>query len=223
MENIKINENTWRIEDGGVRLFLLCGNKKALLIDTGMSGVDVRKNAESLTDLPISLINTHADIDHIGGNKEFDITYMHPAELYNYKGDIIPVWDGEVIDLGDRLIKIIHTPGHTPGSIALLDLKYKFLFGGDPIQDGSIFLFGEQRNLKAYLHSLIRVNEMKNEIEAIYPSHGTAPVSSDIIEKLIEGTEAVINGKLIPQKGEVFGNTINICDIGVAKLLIDCD
>lgn len=223
MENIKINENTWRIEDGGVRLFLLCGNKKALLIDTGMSGVDVRKNAESLTDLPISLINTHADIDHIGGNKEFDITYMHPAELYNYKGDIIPVWDGEVIDLGERLIKIIHTPGHTPGSIALFDLKYKFLFGGDPIQDGSIFLFGEQRNLKVYLHSLIRINEMKNEIEAIYPSHGTAPVSSDIIEKLIEGTEAVINGKLIPQKGEVFGNTINICDIGVAKLLIDCD
>lgn len=223
MENIKINENTWRIEDGGVRLFLLCGNKKALLIDTGMSGMDVRKNAESLTDLPISLINTHADIDHIGGNKEFDITYMHPAELYNYKGDIIPVWDGEVIDLGERLIKIIHTPGHTPGSIALFDLKYKFLFGGDPIQDGSIFLFGEQRNLKVYLHSLIRINEMKNEIEAIYPSHGTAPVSSDIIEKLIEGTEAVINGKLIPQKGEVFGNTINICDIGVAKLLIDCD
>lgn len=223
MESIRINEDTWRIEDGGVRFFLLCGSERAMVIDTGMTGDGVRNAIEGLTDLPLILINTHADIDHVGGNREFDIVYMHAAELYNYKGDITPVWDGEIIDLGNRQIKIIHTPGHTPGSIALFDMKYRALFSGDPIQDGSIFLFGEQRNLRAYRHSLKRINDMKSDIDAIYPSHGSIPVNTDIIDKLIDGTDSVMRGEVIPQKGEFFGKTINVCDIGVAKLLIDCN
>ena len=36
-EIIKINEDTWRIEDDGVRFYLFCGNQKAALIDTGMN------------------------------------------------------------------------------------------------------------------------------------------------------------------------------------------
>lgn len=36
-EIIKINDNTWRIEDGGVRFFLLAGTQKALLVDSGMN------------------------------------------------------------------------------------------------------------------------------------------------------------------------------------------
>lgn len=221
MEAIKINDDTYRIEDNGVRCFLLCGSEKALLIDTGMTGENVRKIAEDITDLPVSLINTHADRDHVAGNKDFDVAYMHPAELYNYKGNITPVWDGNIIDLGGREIKVIHTPGHTPGSIALFDLKYKALFSGDPIQDGSIFLFGNQREVNAYKISLMRINAMKDEIDVIYPSHGSIPVSTDIIDELIKGTDKIINNELTPEKGEFFGTSINIYDIGVAKILRD--
>lgn len=222
MEAIRINDDTYRIEDNGVRCFLLCGSEKSLLIDTGMSGESAKKVAEELTKLPISLINTHADRDHVAGNGEFEAAYMHPAELYNYKGNIIPVWDGEIIELGDRQIKVIHTPGHTPGSIALFDLKYRALFSGDPIQDGSIFLFGSQREMNAYKLSLIRINEMKDEIDAIYPSHGTVPVSTDIIEELINGTDRILNNEVVPESGEFFGTQINVYDIGVAKILGDC-
>lgn len=221
MEVIRINDETFRMEDNGVRCFLLLGKEKALLVDTGMSGENVRKLAEELTDLPILLINTHADRDHVSGNKDFEVAYMHPAELYNYKGNIIPVWDGDILDLGERVIKVIHTPGHTPGSIALFDIKNKALFGGDPIQDGSIFLFGAQREINAYKHSLIRINEMKEDIDIIYPSHGSVTVSVDIIDELIKGTEKIINKELIPEKGEFFGTPISIYDIGVAKILGD--
>lgn len=55
VETIKINDDTWRFEDGGVRFFLFCG-----------------------------------------------------------KGTLIPVKEGDVIDLGDRLLKIIDILGHTP-------------------------------------------------------------------------------------------------------------
>ena len=71
-ECIQINEKTWRIEDGGVRFLLLCGTEKAALIDTGMNTPDARQIAEGLTDLPLILINTHADPDHISGNAAFD-------------------------------------------------------------------------------------------------------------------------------------------------------
>ena len=60
---IQMNENTWRIEDGGVRFFLLTGTEKALLIDSGMMIQNAKEIAESLTDLPIELLNTHADQD----------------------------------------------------------------------------------------------------------------------------------------------------------------
>ena len=77
---IRMNENTWRIEDGGVRFFLLTGTEKALLVDSGMNVHNARDIATGLTDLPLSLLNTHADRDHIGSNEQFDMFYMHPDE-----------------------------------------------------------------------------------------------------------------------------------------------
>ena len=74
-EIIQIHENTWRIEDGGVRLFLLAGTEKALLIDSGMNLNNARDIAAGLINLPLSLLNTHADRDHIGSNEQFDSFY----------------------------------------------------------------------------------------------------------------------------------------------------
>ena len=93
-EVIKINDNTWRIEDTGVRFYLLCGTERAALIDTGMNTPDARLIAEGLTSLPLILINTHADPDHISGNASFDSFYMSPNEEGNLRnhtgaGDII--------------------------------------------------------------------------------------------------------------------------------------
>ena len=64
-EIIQMDADSWRIEDGGVRFFLLAGHDKALLIDSGMNLPNAREIAEGLTDLPLAIINTHADRDHI--------------------------------------------------------------------------------------------------------------------------------------------------------------
>jgi hydroxyacylglutathione hydrolase len=73
---IQINNSTWRIEDNGVRFFLLTGTEKALLIDSGRNTPNAKEIAESITKLPIALLNTHADPDHISGNGSFDSFYM---------------------------------------------------------------------------------------------------------------------------------------------------
>nr|MCR5178683.1 MBL fold metallo-hydrolase [Lachnospiraceae bacterium] len=135
-ETIKINDNTWRFEDDGVRFFLFCGSEKAALIDSGMKTPDALELARGITALPIIMINTHADPDHISGNGMFNEFFMSPDEEENYrenggKGTLLPIHEGDVIDLGDRPLRIIDIPGHTPGSIAILDEKNRVLISGD--------------------------------------------------------------------------------------------
>lgn len=227
MEIIQIDETTWRIEDGSVRFFLLAGEKKALLIDSGMQVHNAKEIAEGLVNLPVELLNTHADRDHVGSNDEFDFFYMNPAEASNYyntnkmTGTIIPVTDGDIIDLGGRELEIITLPGHTPGSIAVLDKNNRVLISGDPIQDGDIFMFGVQREIHAYLLSMEKLKKQKHRFDTIYPSHGTFPVKPELIDALLEGAKRVIAGEIQGTDREIFGNRIKRYDVGVAGFLCD--
>ena len=60
--------------------YLLCGTKKAILIDTGLGVANIKKVVDSLTSLPVTAITTHTHWDHIGGHKYFDIIAVHEAE-----------------------------------------------------------------------------------------------------------------------------------------------
>ena len=222
----KINDTTYYYEDGMVRFFLLIGSKEAMLIDSGMQVHNARELASQLTDLPIRLFNTHTDRDHTGSNDEFDEVMMNPAELVNYHSEyssknIIPIFDGDIIDLGGRQLKAIALPGHTPGSTALLDIESGMLFSGDPVQDGRIFMFGAMRDLSAYIHSLKKLEKISDCITAVYPCHGTCPVGKEIISDLIEGAEKIERGEVPYEVADMFGNKIKAYDIGAAVLLCD--
>ena len=225
-EIIQINRNSWRIEDNGVRFFLLTGTERALLVDSGRNVTNARDIASSLTDLPISLLNTHADGDHVAGNGQFESFYMHPAEEDNYRrgnrpGTIIPVHEGGVLDLGNRKLEVIHLPGHTPGSIALLDSGNRVLISGDPIQDGRIFMFGPFRNMEDYIASLEHLRNWADRFDEIWPSHASFPVSPVLIDRLHDGAKAVLAGEVSGQPEEVFGNQIMAYYLGFATFLCD--
>ena len=222
-----IDEMTYQIDEEGVRFFLLEGKERALLIDSGMMIHDAREIAESITSLPVMLINTHGDIDHIGSNDEFDSFLRNPAEASNYyntqkrNGAIIPVEDGDKIDLGKRSLEIISIPGHTPGSIAILDEERRYLFSGDPVQDGMIFMFGVQREMHAYLLSLLKLEKEKNRFDKIFPSHGSCPISTDYIMKLHDKAEALMNGKIAGSDFSIHGIAVKRYDTGIATFLLD--
>ena len=223
---IQLNANSWRVEDSGVRFFLLTGGKRALLVDSGRNVHDARDIAESLTDLPLTLLNTHADGDHVGSNAQFESFLMHPDEEPNYRRDgrngrILPIREGDVIDLGGRELEVIHLPGHTPGSIALLDRSARVLISGDPIQDGRIFMFGRFRNMALYIRSLEHLHAWRDCFDEIWPSHGSIPVSPDLIDKLHDGAVRIMEGKVAGQPEEVFGNRITAYPLGFATFLCD--
>ncbi|MBR1383036.1 MAG: MBL fold metallo-hydrolase [Ruminococcus sp.] len=226
MDWVKINDTTFRYEDRGVRFFLLLGGDCALLLDSGMTTSNARELAAQVTSLPVRLFNTHTDPDHIAGNGDFDEVMINPAELVNYRRphtsqNIVPVYDGDIIDIGSRPLRAIALPGHTPGSTALLDINSGMLFSGDPVQDGRIFMFGPMRELSAYIHSLKRLLKFADEITEIYPCHGSCPVNKDIIPKLIAGAESVERGEIASQPFEMFGHSVAAYDIGAAVLLCD--
>lgn len=216
---IQIDNTTWRYEDNGVRFFILEGKERALLIDSGMNVKNVKSIVQSVTDKPFYLINTHSDPDHIGGNCEFSSFMMNEKENYKSSG-LIPVKDKDIINLGGRTLEVIFIPGHTLGSIALLDREKRVLFSGDSIQDGNIFLFGPMRDINLYLSSLERLDKIKDQFDAIYPSHSTPILEPSIIPCLIEGTKLVTQNKIDFKEASLFGQSIKVFDIGCAKILI---
>ena len=226
-EIIPINENSWRIEDSGVRCFLLTGSEKALLIDSGRELHTARDIAESLTDLPVMLLNTHADGDHTGSNEQFESFYMHPDEEAHFRrggrgGTIIPVREGDILDLGGRELRIIDLPGHTPGSIAVLDVGNRVLISGDPVQEhGRIFMFGAHRNMENYIRSLEHLETFTAKFDEIWPSHADIPISPALIRKLHDGARDVLDGKVAGSPVEVHGNQVIAYDLGFCTLLCD--
>lgn len=65
--------------------------------------------------------------------------------------------DGDVIDLGDRQFEVVHTPGHSPGGIALYEKATEILFSGDILYDGPLIEDTYHSNAADYLASMERL------------------------------------------------------------------
>lgn len=204
-----LGENTYGIEDNMVRCFLFVGTERALLVDAGFGGEgrSLLGLVRTLTDKPVQLVITHADPDHTGFASEFDAVYMHESEIERYAGTAgekgpraVPLAEGSVVDIGGRRFEVLHIPGHTPGSIALLDRKGRILVSGDSVSGMPVFMFGEGRDLRAFLESMKRLSGLKAAFDEIYPSHGPIPLPPEQIDKLIAAAEMLLAGRLAPQE-----------------------
>jgi len=67
------------------------------------------------------------------------------------------VEDGDVLDLGNRSLQVLHTPGHSPGGISLFEAATGTLFSGDIIYDGPLVEDAYHSNLEDYANSLQRL------------------------------------------------------------------
>lgn len=204
---VEVEKGFWRIEDGGVRCFLIEGEHTALLVDTGFGTGDLHACVKALTRLPLLVINTHADRDHTGCNGQFASVGMNPSEFDYYRYGksytpvpLTPLWEGQVLELGGRRFTVLLIPGHTPGSIALYERESGILISGDSVQTGTVYLFGQGRNLPAYLYSLEKLQAMQHKVRRIFPSHGEAELAPEVITGVLEDARALRAGKLAGEK-----------------------
>ena len=92
--------------------------------------------------------------------------------------------EGDVIDLGDRVLRILHLPGHSPGSIGLWDPAGKILFSGDALYDGELLDSLYHSNKDDYSVTLDRIESLGAEIfhAGHFPSFGAERMNGLISE-----------------------------------------
>jgi hydroxyacylglutathione hydrolase len=181
-----------------VNMYLVTGEKQAMLIDTGYPDDITPEYVRTLTPLPLIVINTHAHPDHSGCNEKFGKVYVHPADAnaakrYSGKCELLPVEDKHVFDLGGRKLEVILTTGHTPGSICLLDAQDKLLFTGDS-SNGEVWMHISAVPLETYLKSIKHVMERKAEYNKLLLGHG-APVPDTFLTDVVTCAQEILDGK----------------------------
>jgi glyoxylase-like metal-dependent hydrolase (beta-lactamase superfamily II) len=77
--------------------------------------------------------------------------------------------EGDVIDLGDRHLEVLHLPGHTPGSIGLWEHATRTLFAGDTVYDGPLIDFLPESDIAAYIRTMRRLR--RQPAETVHAGH----------------------------------------------------
>ena len=77
-------EHVWAVDEFGADMcYVVEGQERALVVDTGYGFGKLRDTVEQITSLPYVVVNTHGHMDHVCGNWQFETdTYMHEADLF---------------------------------------------------------------------------------------------------------------------------------------------
>ena len=128
--------------------------KEVTVIDPGSDYPKIKELLDKKGLIPRFIINTHGHIDHIGGNRDFDLpVYIHKKDANFLTNPLLSLAafygslgkspkasrlldDNDIIEIADIKLKVIHTPGHTPGGICLY--YDGIVFTGDTLFSQSI-------------------------------------------------------------------------------------
>lgn len=80
-----------------------------------------------------------------------------------------PIEKGDVVDLGDRHFDVLHVPGHSPGSVALLEQATGLFFSGDLVYQGRLLDEVYHSNKADYVESMARVGELS--VSTVHAGH----------------------------------------------------
>lgn len=137
-------------------------------------------------------LQKYSFFDLFKGNK-------HPEE-FNFENFYIAGYErvdailkeGYLINLGNRKIQVIETPGHTPGSISLFDETKGLLFTSDLLYEGPLYCFEEESNPIVYLESLRKLKILGDKVRRIHPGHNYSNNSPRILDEAIALFERVL-------------------------------
>ena len=112
--------------------------------------------------------------------------------------------DGDGINLGDRTLEVISTPGHTPDSIALLDEGNGLLFTGDTFYLGPIYLYRPETDLSAYVSSVKRIAALASHLQLLLPAHNVPVAEPSYLPRVLNAIQQVRQGqaKSVPNYGK---------------------
>ncbi len=133
---------------------------EAFIIDPGGDASLIKKEADALGLRVMYIVNTHGHFDHVGADGELRKHYSVPlaihkadvtllknasdhAAIFGVKAERQPSPDifltnNALLEAGSITLKVLHTPGHTPGGVCLYDEADSLVFSGDTLFSGSV-------------------------------------------------------------------------------------
>lgn len=279
-EVTEIAPRTWCLSEFRlVNAFLIEGEERAALVDTGCGIGDLAREVRELTDKPLIILLTHTHFDHDGGIYEFPgvPVYVNPldgeriaedrvsmvkymgTEDYNEmrrgyirsRGPIrcpdldqaellklvpdhltndgyswLPVRDGNEIDLGGRVLKAIHTPGHTDGSTCFLDAENRILFSGD-CANISIILTRQPGNdmklVKICNSTMTKLWKQEASFDRLAVGHDAVTLDKQIVRDYRDLSAGLLDGTITGSYEEVGFRKGDVARLGMAELWYQCD
>ncbi len=235
----ELQNGLWAIDDEkNDSMYLIEGTQKALLIDTCMMDGPLAPLLRQLTGKPVELALTHAHIDHMYHAPEFETVYLHQADIDDWHAPFgrFSVWagapvlhvkrkhydvkhyrplkGGDLLDLGGIQLGVLPAPGHTPGSIILIDETHKALFLGDAVGSGAGALMA--------LPECLPVSRYRDELKKLLPKLApyrdytflgghrqqatpcpqfpdAGPLTFEVVEDMATLCEEMLAGNVVPQ------------------------
>ena len=105
------------------------------------------------------------------------------------------VADRDRLDLGGRSLEVIHTPGHSPGSICLFDRARHLLFTADSLYAGTMWLQTADADFCAFRESLARLSNLAMDINFILGGHNEAVNPTGLLWDAIQLSDSIADGK----------------------------
>lgn len=276
----EIAPKTWCLSEFNlVNTFLVEGEERAALIDTGCGIGNLYKCVRELTDKPLVVLLTHAHFDHDGGIQQFkdfpiylnendgknmdanienmkklfgtsdlnearrfyirtrgpircpeieidELYKLVPETSDEYRYDYIPLEDGMDIDLGDRLLHAIHTPGHTDGEMCILDVQSRILFSGDTANKGIILMRQPDNGnklIKICNNTMKKLWDIEDKYDVLGVGHDAVTMSKQIIKDYFDLTTGLLDGSITGSYEESGFRKGDVARLGLAELWYQCD
>jgi glyoxylase-like metal-dependent hydrolase (beta-lactamase superfamily II) len=265
----------WMIaEPGHVYTWLVVGTERACLVDTGLGIEPIRPVVESITRLPVTVVNTHFHFDHVGGNWEFDDILVHPegradvgrslptqvtdgytdfvlareqrlpafrdtdADYFGFLtaeteprslpadfrerlgrrreagASVGTIGEGDVLDLGGRSLRVLHTPGHSRDGLVLHDEREGLLLVGDTFNRGLIYCHFADSSLTDYRKSARRLAGLSADLQCVAAHHVAQLVGEPAeLVRLADALDQVDDVEPVPTV-DVFGQACLAARVG---------
>ncbi len=202
--------------------YLILGDERAIMFDTGCGENEVKGNSkikyilDKITTLPVTLIQSHFHFDHNQNIHEFEqIAFpdlpilrerVSSEGLFQYSQD--DLFEGDYpseitvdewfpmetnIDLGGQVIQLVHVPGHSHESVAIRIPSSKMILLGDFLYNGALFLFHND-DLAVYQQTVDHlISQLSNEYR-LFGAHGDAEIEYGQLQKLKDFLSCIEEG-----------------------------
>lgn len=198
--------------------YLVIGEEKALLFDLAVDEQGVYEYAKDLAQKEVMVVLSHGHFDHVYHLNKLEEVWIHKEdEFLLIEGmpmlgaspcpSLYYLQHDDIIELGNRSLKVIHLPGHTPGSILLLDDKNKFLLSGDTGARRLLLGVSGEVNIEDLCE---RLEQLKQEdFEVMFSAHDRCALPKSHIDLMLGVLRGEVKSSYVKHTMPMVGTFIN--------------